>query len=123
MALNRITIMGRLCGDPELRYTANQIPVTSFTLAVDRDKLKDGDKQTDFINCVAFRGTAEFTCKYFHKGSMAVATGRLQSSKYEKDGVTRISYEVLADTVYFGEAKKKETFVEVENDDGELPFN
>lgn len=124
--LNTITIMGRLTKVPELRYTQSNTPVTSFTVACDRDF---GDKQTDFIDCVAWRQTAEFVEKYFTKGSMAVVTGRLQSRQWQdKNGNNRTSWEVLADHVYFGESKKAEApaapkFVEVDDDDGEvLPF-
>ena len=84
--LNHITIMGRLTRDPELRYTQSQTPVASFTLAVDRDygSRDDGEKQTDFIDCVAWRQTAEFVSKYFQKGSMAVVAGRLQSRRWQE---------------------------------------
>ena len=102
--LNRLTIMGRMVRDPELRYSANEKPVVNFTLAVDRDRDRE---QTDFIDCVAWNGTAEFVSKYFHKGSMTVASGRLQMRKYEaKDGTNRTAYEVVCDNVYFGESKK-----------------
>ena len=126
--LNHITIMGRLTRDPELRYTQNQTPVASFTLAVDRDYTEKGqDKQTDFINCVAWRKTAEFIHQYFTKGSMAIVTGRLQSRKWtDKDGKNHTEYEVIADAVYFGETKKKEEaktpFHELNDTDGELPI-
>lgn len=107
--LNHITIIGRLTRDPELRYTQSQTPVASFTLAVDRDFApKDGgEKQTDFIDCVAWRSTAEFVSKYFSKGRMAVASGRLQIRLWEdKDGNKRRSAEIVADSVYFGDSKK-----------------
>ena len=127
--LNTITIMGRLTRDPEVRYTQSQTPVASFTLAVDRDF---GDKQTDFIDCVAWRGTAEFVSKYFHKGSMAVATGRLQLREWtDQNGNKRRNAEVVADHVYFGESKSAQRpadvsaagFNDLQNvDDGELPF-
>lgn len=107
--LNRIVIMGRLTRDPELRYTQSNTPVASFTLAVDRDfSGKDGgEKQTDFIDCVAWRQTGEFVNKYFSKGSMAVVSGRLQSRKWQDNqGNNRTSWEVNADSVYFGESKK-----------------
>ena len=95
--LNHITIMGRLTRDPELRYTQSQTPVASFTLAVDRDfgGRDGGEKQTDFIDCVAWRQTAEFVSKYFRKGSMIVLCGSLQSRKWQdKDGNNRISWEI-----------------------------
>ena len=107
--LNHITLMGRLTRDPELRYTASQIPVASFTLAVDRDfGGRDGaDRQTDFIDIVAWRNTAEFVSKYFNKGSMAVVSGRLQIRDWnDRDGNKRRSAEVVAENVYFGESKR-----------------
>lgn len=123
--LNRITIMGRLVRDPELKYTASNTAVTSFTLAVERDF---GEKKTDFIDCVAWKQTAEFVCNYFHKGSMAVASGRLQLRDWEdQNGNKRRNAEVVVDSIYFGESKRtddsKPTFTELSNeDDGELPF-
>lgn len=124
--LNRITIIGRLTKDPELRYTQNNKAVASFTIAVERDFADaDGDRKADFINCVAWSGTAEFVSKYFHKGSMAVVSGRLQTRTYQaKDGGNRVAVEVVADAVYFGEPKKtgdRGVFVEVK-DDEPLPF-
>ena len=105
--LNHIAIMGRLVRDPELRYTGDSVPVANFTVAVDRDYQNEGgERQTDFIDCSAWRGTAEFISKYFHKGSMIVVSGRLQSRKWEdKDGNKRTGWEVKADNVYFGEKK------------------
>lgn len=101
--LNKIVIMGRLTRDPELRQTQNQIPVASFTLAVDRDF----GEEADFIDCVAWRKTAEFVSNYFLKGKMAVVAGRLQIRNWEdKDGNKRKSAEVVADNVYFGDSKK-----------------
>lgn len=108
--LNHITIMGRLTRDPELRRTASGTAVASFTLAVDRDfSGKDSnEKETDFIDCVAWRNTAEFVSKYFSKGRMAVASGRLQVRKWKnKDGENRYSTEVLAENVYFADSKKE----------------
>lgn len=107
--LNHITIMGRLTRDPEIRYTQSQIPVASFTVAVDRDfsGRDGGEKQTDFIDCTAWRATAEFISKYFGKRSMIVVSGRLQSRKWEtKEGEKRTSWEIVADSVYFGGDKK-----------------
>ena len=107
--LNHITLMGRLVRDPELRYTGSQVPVASFTLAVDRDfGGRDGaDRQTDFIDIVAWRNTAEFVSKYFAKGSMAVVSGRLQIRDWtDRDGNKRRSAEVVAENVYFGESKR-----------------
>lgn len=106
--LNKIFIMGRLTRDPELRRTQNGTAVTSFTLAVDRDfKNADGAKDTDFIDVVAWRNTAEFVSKYFSKGRMAVVEGRLQLRDWtDKDGNKRRNAEVLADNIYFGDSKK-----------------
>ena len=149
--LNHITIMGRLTRDPEIRYTQSQTPVTSFTLAVDRDfgGRDGGDRQTDFIDCVAWRQTAEFVSKYFTKGSMAVVSGRLQIREWtDREGGKRRSAEVVVDNIYFGESKRREggemrsdsrpayqsnyesvspsmgasAFSELGDDDGELPF-
>lgn len=106
--LNHITIMGRMVRDPELRHTGSNIPVASFTLAVDRDiaNKQTGEKETDFIDCVAWRNTAEFVEKYFTKGRMAVVSGRLQMRKWtDKDGNKRTSYDVVADNIYFGDSK------------------
>ena len=140
--LNHITIMGRLTRDPEMRTTQSGVAVASFTLAVDRDfgGRDGGEKQTDFIDCTAWRHTAEFVSKYFTKGRMAVVSGRLQIDNYtDNDGNKRRSAKVIADNIYFGDSKKDgatsaqsgetESFapapsglVPVEVDDGELPF-
>ncbi|MGI5978696.1 MAG: single-stranded DNA-binding protein [Oscillospiraceae bacterium] len=146
--LNHITLMGRLTRDPELRYTSAGTPVASFSLAVDRDfSPKDGgEKQTDFIDCVAWRQTGEFVSKYFQKGSMAVVTGRLQIRDWQdKEGNKRRSAEVVVDNVYFGESKRRDGsdsgyrdvppqrsqqsepgrssgFTEMPEGDGDLPF-
>ena len=134
--LNHITIMGRLTRDPELRRTGSGVAVTSFTVAVDRDiPNKDtGTRDTDFIDCVAWRGSAEFVEKNFHKGSMAVVAGRLQIRDWtDKDGNKRRSAEVIVDNVYFGEAKKsseqtgvlvqpEQDYAMIEDDDAKLPF-
>ena len=107
--LNRIDIMGRLTRDPELRHTQSQTPVASFTLAVDRDfgGRDGGERQTDFIDCVAWRQTAEFVSKYFQKGSMAVVSGRLQIRDWtDRDGGKRRSAEVVVDNIYFGESRR-----------------
>ena len=107
--LNHITLMGRLVRDPELSYTGSQGPVASFTLAVDRDfGGRDGaDRQTDFIDIVAWRNTAEFVSKYFSKGSMAVVSGRLQIREWtDREGNKRRTAEVVAENVYFGESKR-----------------
>ena len=110
--LNHITIMGRLTRDPELRYTQSQTPVASFTLAVDRDygSRDGGEKQTDFIDCVAWRQTAEFVSKYFQKGSMAVVSGRLQIRDWtDREGGKRRSAEVVVDNIYFGESRRRDS--------------
>ena len=106
--LNHIAIMGRFTRDPELRRTASGVAVANFTLAVDRDFAgKDNaEKETDFIDCVAWRQTGEFVSKYFAKGRMAVAAGRLQIREWtDKDGNKRRSAEVVADNVYFADSK------------------
>ena len=107
--LNHITIMGRLTRDPELRRTGSGIAVASFTLAVDRDfgKNDNGERETDFIDCVAWRQTGEFVSKYFAKGRMAVVSGRLQIRNWtDKEGNKRRTAEVVADNVYFGDSKR-----------------
>lgn len=140
--LNHITVMGRMTRDPETRYTRNNTPVCSFTLAVERDrKNEDGSRTTDFIDCVAWSSTAEFISKYFRKGSMAVAAGRLQLRDWtDKDGNKRRQAEILCENVYFGESKStgggldqygydnegqkygESPFNEIGDEDGELPF-
>ena len=107
--LNHITIMGRLTRDPELRRTGSGIAVTSFSLAVDRDfgGRDGGERETDFIDCVAWRHTGEFVSKYFTKGRMAVVSGRLQIRSWtDKDGNKRRTAEVVADNVYFGDSRR-----------------
>ena len=109
--LNHITIMGRLTRDPELRRTGSGIAVANFTVAVDRDfSGKDGgQKETDFIDCVAWRQTGEFISKYFTKGRMIVVSGRLQITKWEKDGKSGRKAEVVVDNAYFGDSKRDES--------------
>ena len=106
--LNHIVIMGRMTREPELRRTGSGIAVASFTVAVDRDRAPEGqEKETDFLDCVAWRQTAEFVEKYFSKGSMIVVSGRLQIRPWtDKEGNKRRSAEIVADNVYFGEPKK-----------------
>jgi single-strand DNA-binding protein len=116
--LNHIVLMGRLTRDPELRRTQTGTPVASFSLAVDRDfGGRDGaERQTDFIDIVAWRSTAEFVSKYFVKGQMAVVSGRLQIRDWTaNDGSKRRSAEVVADNVYFGESKR-------DRDSGRAPY-
>ena len=114
--LNKIFLMGRLTRDPELRTTQSGTAVASFSLAVDRDYKRDGEKETDFIDVVAWRSTAEFVSKYFTKGRMAVVEGRLQIRDWtDKEGNKRRSAEVIADNVYFGDSKPKDS------GDGDVP--
>ena len=143
--LNKIIIMGRLTRDPELKHTDSGIAVTSFSIACDRDfKNQAGEKECDFINVQAWRSTAEFVCKYFSKGRMAVVEGRLQTRKYQgRDGSTKYATEIVANNVYFGDSKpdgnsggtsggystagngvgvSADGFDEVGDEDGELPF-
>ena len=144
--LNKVILMGRLTRDPELRHTQSGSAVASFTLAVDRDFApKDsGERSTDFIDIVAWRNNAEFVSKYFVKGQLAAVSGRLQIRDWkDKDGNNRRSAEVICDNVYFAEPKKggqtasfsggspepsrdvqppNFDFVELDEDDGELPF-
>ena len=106
--LNHITVMGRLTRDVELRRTNSGVAVASFTVAVDRDfaDKQSGEKETDFIDCVAWRQTGEFVSKYFSKGRMAVVSGRLQIRSWtDKDGNKRRTAEIVADNVYFGDSK------------------
>lgn len=106
--LNKIVLMGRLTRDPELRQTQSGNSVASFTLACDRDFAAQGaEKETDFIDVVAWRNTAEFVSKYFSKGRMAVVSGRLQIRNWEdKDGNKRKTAEIVAESVYFGDSKR-----------------
>ena len=140
--LNHIVIMGRLTRDPELRRTASGTAVASFTLAVDRDfSSKDSsDKETDFIDCVAWRSTGEFVSRHFAKGRMACVSGRLQIRAWtDKDGNSRRSAEIVADNVYFADSRNAADngsrdatalqaaapaadFEEIDEDDGQLPF-
>lgn len=133
--LNHIVLMGRLTRDPEYRQTNSGTAVASFTLAVDRDFKSDGgERQTDFIDIVAWRQTAEFVSRYFTKGRMAVVSGRLQIRDWtDKEGGKRRSAEVVADNVYFGDSKRENAadpekkpvnveFAELPEDDGDLPF-
>jgi len=107
--LNHIVLMGRLVRDPELRHTQNGVAVVSFTLAVDRDyKNQAGEKECDFVDITAWRSTAEFVSRYFGKGRMAVVSGRLQSRKWtDRDGNNRTSWEVQAESVYFGDSRRE----------------
>lgn len=150
--MNQIVLMGRMTRDPELRHTPNNVPVASFTLAVDRGftSKESGERQTDFIDVVAWRSTAEFVSKYFAKGQMTAVTGRLQIRDWtDKDGNKRRNAEVVADNIYFTESKRSREgnaggggiaeakddygsdyssevagsdFTELDMDDGDLPF-
>lgn len=106
--LNKIIVMGRLTRDPELRRTQSGLSVTSFSVACDRDfKSQSGEKETDFIDIVAWRQTAEFVCKYYSKGRMAVVEGRLQIRDWQdNNGNKRRSAEIVADNIYFGDSKR-----------------
>ena len=132
--LNHLTIMGRLTRDPELRYTNAGTAVASFALAVDRDfKNQNGEKETDFIDVVAWRNSAEFVSRYFTKGRMAVVEGRLQIRDWtDKQGNKRKSAEVVVSNIYFGDSRREEErhdddfpepeFEEMDEDDSTLPF-
>lgn len=105
--LNKAILMGRLTADPELRHTPNNVPVLSFTIAVDRAYSKDGKRETDFLDIVAWRSTAEFIARYFRKGQMIAVTGSIQARIWEdKEGKKRKSIEIIADDAHFTEAKK-----------------
>ena len=130
--LNKVILQGRLTANPELKSTTNGVSVCAFTLAVDRSYRSGGERQTDFINCVAWRGTAEFISKYFAKGSMAIVCGELQVRKYTaNDGTNRSVTEVIVDDVNFGGDKKEDTeqtaansapaFADIETDE-DFPF-
>ena len=147
--LNKIVIMGRLAKDPELRRTQSGVSVTSFRIACDRDfKSQSGEKETDWIDVVAWRSTAEFVSKYFTKGRMAIVEGRLQTRDWtDKEGNKRVATEVVADNVYFGDSKRDgapagdsyasaapvgggyaapvgggDRFAEIDEEDDDLPF-
>ena len=146
--LNVAVLMGRLTKDPELRQTPNGVSVTTFTIAVDRDYTPKGqERQADFINIVAWRSTAEFVCKYFHKGQLVAVQGPIQTRTYtDKDGIKRKAFEIVASNVHFAEPKRdsnsqqsnKNTYQPAEKspdiqaddtgdfeempDDGDLPF-
>lgn len=142
--LNKIILMGRLTRDPELRRTQSGTSVASFSLAVERDfKSQSGEKETDFIDIVAWRNTADFVSKYFTKGRMAIVEGRLQIRDWtDKDGGKRRTAEVIAENLYFGDSKRDgdsgtsggyhpagrpvdvsaDDFAEIGEEDGELPF-
>lgn len=130
--LNKVVIMGRFTKDPELRSTGTSTSVTSFSVACDRDfKGQNGEREADFINCVAWKGTAEFISQYFKKGSMAVIEGRLQTRPYDdSEGKKRTATEVIVNNIYFAESKKEESTAipnitpetVMSADDSDLPF-
>lgn len=130
--LNHIVIMGRLTRDPELRQTGSGVSVANFSVAVDRDFSKGEEKETDFIDCVAWRHTGEFVSKYFTRGSLIVVSGRLQVRSYtDKDGNNRRAAEIVADNCYFGGSKNAGAatppspagdYAKITEPDGELPF-
>ena len=107
--LNVVALMGRLTADPELRTTPAGVSVTSFTIAVDRSFVKQGEeRQADFINCAAWRGTADFVAKYFQKGSLIAVDGKIQTRRYQdKDGHNRTAFEVVVDNAHFAGSKEK----------------
>ena len=132
--LNKITVMGRMVKDPELRRTNSGTAVAMFTIACDRDYKSDsGEREVDFFDCVAWRSTAEYVSKYFTKGRMAVVSGRLQTREWtDKDGNKRKATEIVAESVYFGDSKREgaaqqsyaapqESFAELTDED-EIPF-
>ena len=140
--LNKVVLMGRLTKDPELRRTGSGTAVTSFSLACDRDfKSQSGEKETDFVEVVAWKNTAEFVSKYFSKGRMAVVEGRLQIRNWtDKAGSKRTTAEIIADNVYFADSKRSESndnqkenfnalsgrvsddFAPISEEGGEIPF-
>lgn len=116
--LNKIILMGRLTKDVEARYSNSNTPIASFSIAVDRDFKKDGEKETDFINCTAFNKTAETIAKYFQKGSMIVVVGRIQVRNWkDKEGNNRTSTDVIVESFYFSESKKSNA---ASNDNSDL---
>lgn len=109
--LNHITIMGRLVADPELRTTQNGIPVTSFRIAVERNYAgQDGERETDFFDATAWRGTAEIVCEYFAKGRMIAIDGRLETQAWtDRDGNNRVTVGIVAESVYFADSKREDS--------------
>ena len=130
---NLVVLTGRLTADPELKYTQNNVPVTSFSIAVNRRYKQGEEQQADFINIVAWRQTAEFITKYFQKGSMIGIEGSIQTRRYQdNEGKNRTAFEVVANNVQFVESKKNDTdgtgysngedFVPMSDSDDDLPF-
>ena len=128
--INNAVIMGRICNDIEVRKTQSGVSVCRFTVAVDRNYKQGEERQTDFIDVLAWRGTSEFIERYFQKGSMIAVQGSIQTGSYEKDGIKRKTFEIVADNVSFcgGKAEKKETeqsnagMTDYLDDDLDLPF-
>ena len=131
--LNSVALMGRLVADPELRQTPQGVSVTGFTIAVERNMVKQGqERQADFIDIVAWRGTAEFVCKYFEKGQMIALSGRIQTRLYQdKNENNRKAFEVVAEQVSFAGGKKQTSSVaedsqqdyrEIQDNDEDMPF-
>lgn len=137
MALNRVTVMGRLVADPEVRTVGDDVHVTTVRIAVDRDRTnkETGEREADFLDVVAWRGTCDFLAKFFARGDQVVVDGRLQSRNWtDKDGNKRYTVEIVAENLYFGSAKKasggqdaaapvtQQSEPAQQEDDGELPF-
>lgn len=129
--VNNVVVMGRLTRDPELKQTASNVPMATFRIACERDyKSRDGKRETDFIDIIAWRQTAEFVSRFFTKGRLVVVTGKMQSRNWEdKDGNKRTNLEVVAESVYFADSKRDEEkqtrppeFVPIDEDD-DLPFD
>lgn len=138
MALNRVTVMGRLVADPEVRTVGDDVHVTTVRIAVDRDRTnkETGEREADFLDVVAWRGSCDFLAKFFARGDQIVVDGRLQSRNWtDKDGNKRYTVEIVAENLYFGSAKKaaggqdaaapvaQQSAPAQQEDDGELPFN
>lgn len=132
MNINKVILMGRLTADPELQMSTTNIPVLSFTVAVNKPKKKDGTQEANFIDCVAFRKTAEFIGKYFKKGSAIIIFGQINVSTYEKEEKKYKSTKIIVDEVQFGESKKEKSesldvpasdfFDDIRDLDEDLPF-
>ena len=134
--LNHITLQGRLTKDPELRYTRSNTPVASFRIASEGDiKDRDGNRKTEFIDCVAWRGTGEFVSKYFSKGDLIIVSGRLQIREWvDRNNKNRTSAEIVVENAYFGSSKKDENagqteyapaeprFEDIDDNDPDFPF-
>jgi single-strand DNA-binding protein len=128
--LNNAVVMGRICNDLEVRKTPSGVSVCRFTVAVDRNFKQGEERQTDFIDVLAWRGTADFLEKYFSKGQMIAVQGSIQTGSYEKDGIKRKTFEIVADNVSFcggkneSNASSEAPTVDYASsvDDDDLPF-